>query len=173
MGRIKGKLTSLERRFVEEYLVDLNASAACLRAGYKTHHPDALSGRIMSRPHIQAAISAAMAERGKRTEITADRVIKELAKVGFGDLRAVMKWGPNGVELKDSQGLSDDAAAIVQEVSETQGERTTTRRLKTNDKVKALELLGRHLGMFKDQVGGDDVPMPVKVEICVVDGRKE
>ena len=151
MGTLR-KLTPLQERFVEEYLIDLNASASYVRAGFKAKYPNKRSAELMAKPEIQEAITRGMVERSKRTEISADMVIKELARIGFGDLRAIIDWGPDGVILKASGELSDDAAAIVQEVSETHGAGTRTRRVKVNDKVKALELLGKHLGIFTDKI---------------------
>jgi phage terminase small subunit len=101
---------------------------------------------------VQAAIAARMAEREKRTEITTDRVLRELAKIAFGDPRAVMAWGPGGVKIKESSTLTDDQAAFVSEISESVTESSRTLKLKTNDKLKACELIGRHLGMFKDKL---------------------
>jgi phage terminase small subunit len=101
---------------------------------------------------VEADINVALAERAKQTEITADRVVKELARIAFVDFRQVTSWGPDGVRLLSSDELSDDEAAIVAEVSETTTETGGSLKVKRYDKLKALELLGRHLGMFNDKV---------------------
>lgn len=146
------KLTPKQAQFVQEYLVDLNATQAALRAGYSEKTAKQQGARLLTKVDVQAALQEAMAAREERTEITQDRVIAELAKVAFGDRRKLMTWGPKGVELKDSGTLSDDAAAMVSEVSETETQFGGTIKLKTHDKVKALELLGRHLGIFDDSL---------------------
>lgn len=148
----KRKLTPKQQRFVEEYLVDLNATQAAIRAGYSAKTAASIGEENLRKPEIQFAIQAAMKARQQRTEITQDQVVAELAKVAFGDPRTVMAWGPDGVKLKDSATLTDAEAAFVSEVSETTTEHGGSLKLKTNDKLKALELLGRHLGMFKEKV---------------------
>lgn len=146
------KLTQKQQRFVEEYLVDLNATQAAIRAGYSAKTAASQGERLLRNVEIQAAIQAAMKARQERTEITQDRVLAELAKIAFGDQRAVMEWGPSGVKLRDSKDLTDDQAAIVAEVSESVTAAGGTLKLKTHDKVGALKLLGEHLGMFKQRV---------------------
>ncbi|WP_278549564.1 terminase small subunit [Cloacibacillus evryensis] len=149
------KLTAMQRLFVAEYLVDLNATQAAIRAGYSKKSAYRIGADLLHKTSVAEAIAAAMKEREKRTNITQDRVLNEIAKVAFGDMRNVMSWGPEGVRLKDSKGISADAAAFVSEVSETVTENGGTVRLKVNDKLKALELLGRHLGVFKDNRDAD------------------
>lgn len=99
-------------------------------------------------------------------DVTVERVVRELSKIAFGNQRQVMKWGPNGVSLLPSDELDEDAAAMVSEVSESVSSTGGSIKLKTHDKVKALELLGKHLGIFIDKTeltgkGGKDlVPEP-------------
>jgi phage terminase small subunit len=145
------KPTPRQARFVEEYLIDLNATQAAIRAGYSAKRADAIGYELLRKPEIQEAIQAAMDARSRRTGITADRVLDELRKVAFGDARRVMSWGPGGVKLIDSAELSGDDAAIVAEAFESITKDGGSIRLKTHDKLKALELLGRHLGMFVDK----------------------
>lgn len=146
------KLTPRQSRFVDEYLVDLNATQAAIRAGYSAKTSASQGERLLRNVEIQAAITAAMKARQERTEITQDRVLAELAKIAFGDQRAVMEWGPSGVKLRDSKALTGDQAAIVSEVSESVTAAGGTLKLKTHDKVGALKLIGDHLGMFKQRM---------------------
>lgn len=78
--------------------------------------------------------------------------VNELRRVAFGDLRKSVKWGPDGVTLVDSSELSDDDAAAISEVGETKSENGGSLKIKRHDKLKALELLGRHLGFYDDKV---------------------
>lgn len=164
------KLTPKQQRFVDEYLVDLNATQAAIRAGYSPKTAGQIGERLLKKVEIQQALAKRMKAREQRTEVTQDRVVKELAKVAFGDPRNVMTWGPGGVKLKDSAELTDDEAAFVSEVSETTTEHGGSLKLKTNDKLKALELLGKHLGMFKEkvEVTGKDGG-PVESQTVIVD----
>lgn len=161
------KLTAKQDAFVREYLIDLNATQAAVRAGYSAKTALQQGPRLLGNVGVAAAIAAAQQVRSARTEITQDRVLKEIARVAFGDPRDVMTWGPGGVTLKDSATLTDDQAMQVSEVSETIGATGGgSLKLKKHDKVKALELLGRHLGMFTDKTelsGAEGGPLTVVV----------
>jgi phage terminase small subunit len=146
------ELTPKQARFVEEYLVDLNGAAAVRRAGYKQKNADVIAFQLLGKTLVQEALNAAQRERSARTGITADRVIREIARVAFADPRAVMEWGPNGVALRDSKALSDDEAAAVAEVSETWTDSGGgSRKVKLHDKVAALEKLARHVGLYEEK----------------------
>jgi phage terminase small subunit len=158
------KLTARQRRFVEEYLIDLNATQAAIRAGYSEKNAFKIGARLVQKcTAVKDAIDAALAERSSRTAVTADRVVKELARVAFADPRAVFSWGPDGVLLRDSDELTDDEAAIVAEVSETRSETGGSIKGKLCDKIKALELLGRHLGMFTDKMAVNMTLTPTSI----------
>lgn len=152
------KLRPKQKMFVEEYLVDLNATQAAIRAGYSAKTASSIGEQNLRKLDIQTAIQEAMKARQERTGVTQDRVIAELARIAFGDQRSVMEWGPSGVKLRDSKSLTDDQAAMVAEVSESVTANGGTLKLKTHDKVGALKLLGEHLGMFKQkmEVTGQD-----------------
>ena len=145
-------LNDKQRRFVDEYLVDLNATQAAIRAGYSPKTAGAQAFKLLKIAEIQQAIQDAMKALEKRTEITQDMVLRELARVAFGNKRNLMRWGPGGVTLLDSEEIGEADAAMVSEVSETTSATGGSIKLKTHDKVKALELLGKHLGMFSDKL---------------------
>lgn len=84
------KLTNKQKRFVEEYLIDLNATQAAIRAGYSVNSARDVGCENLTKPNISEAISKAMAERSKRTGINQDRVVRELAKIGFVNMFQVM-----------------------------------------------------------------------------------
>jgi phage terminase small subunit len=147
----KQKLTPKQRRFVKEYLIDLNATKAAIRAGYSEKTASRIGSELLVKTCISNAIENAQLARSTRTEVTADRVVKELARIAFVDTRQIFAWGPGGVTLRPSDELSDDEAAIVAEVSETTSESGGNIKVKRFDKLKALELLGKHLGMYVDK----------------------
>lgn len=146
------KLTPKQAEFVRQYLVDLNATQAAIRAGYSERTANRIGPELLVKTCIRDAIAAAQSKREQRTEITQDKVVSELAKIAFGNISDVMEWGPRGVVLKSSSELTEDQAAGVAEVSENTTKDGGSLKLKRHDKVKALELLGRHLGMFTDKV---------------------
>lgn len=157
---MSSNLTDKQAAFVREYLVDLNAAAAARRAGYSESTARAIGAENLTKPHIAAALQAAMDERSKRTEITADRVLKELARIGFSDIRDLFTWSDDRTAYVPSDDLTEDQAAAISSVkSETthytreDGESETKIKLelKTYDKLGALEKIGKHLGMFVDR----------------------
>src|SRR5689334_19926091 len=160
-------LNERQARFVAEYLLDLNATQAAIRAGYSTRSAYSTGERMLRNAEVAAAIAEAQAARSRRTEVTADRVVLELARVAFGDPRRVMEWGPGGVKLRPSAELTDEEAAIVAEASQTVTEAGGTVRLRAVDKLGALKLLGQHLGMFGEKadagaVAGAPEPGPLE-----------
>jgi phage terminase small subunit len=144
-------LTLKQEAFVREYLVDLSATRAAIRAGYKEHTAGVTGCQNLKHPKIQEAIAKEMELREERTRVTQDKVVKELAKLAFSNMRSFVRWGPSDVKLLDSNQLTDDDAACVMEVSQTESASgATTVRFKLYNKKDALELLGKHLGMFAD-----------------------
>src|SRR5699024_4240933 len=103
----------------------------------------------LTKPDIQARIAKAMAERSRRTGVNADRVVMELAKIAFVNANDVIDMETATVK---AGALPEDTAAIQSVKIKTFGEDGLEREIKMADKLRALELLGRHLGMFKDKV---------------------
>ncbi len=141
-------MTPRQRRFVEEYLVDLNATRAAKRAGYSARSARYTGYKLLQNPAVAAAVAKAQGRRAARTQVSADRVVTELAKVAFGDPRRLLSWGPGGVVLRDSSELTEAEAALVSEVSETRTAAGGTRKVKLHCKLTALNALGKHLGLF-------------------------
>ena len=146
MPKLKG-LSAKQAAFVEEYLVDLNASEAALRAGYSATSAKSIGAENLSKPAIAAAIEKRVADRVERIEVTQDDVIAELAATAFGNIADVAEWGPDGVTVFDSGSRSKRVLSAVAQVSETQHGVT----LRMHDKQAALVNLGKHLGMFRDR----------------------
>lgn len=142
-------MTQKQKRFIEEYLIDLNATQAAIRAGYSPDTAKSIGSENLTKPDIQARIARAMAERSRRTGVNADRVVMELAKIAFVNANDVID--PDTATVRPDA-LPEDTAAIQSVKVKTFGEDGLEREIKMADKLKALELLGRHLGMFKDKV---------------------
>lgn len=135
---------------MHEYLIDLNAKRAAIRAGYSERSAEVTACRMLRTPKIKAAIDKALEKRCAKIEITGDRVLQEIAKIGFSNLTDFMQWGPGGVKLKSSDELTVEQAACVSEVVETTTESGGSIRFKLHDKLSALEKLGKHLKLFTD-----------------------
>ena len=144
-------LTPKQAAFVQEYLVDLNGAAAARRAGYKAKNADDLAVQLLRKTPVQGAIQAALAERTARTAVTQDRVVLELARVAFADMSRLVKFENGQMTITETGQLSEDDRRALSELSESVTENGRTRKLKVHDKLKALELLGKHLGMFVDK----------------------
>ena len=159
-------LSDKQAAFVKEYLVDLNATQAAIRAGYSQKTAQAQGSRLLSNVMVAAAIQERMDERSERTEITADRVLEELAKVGFANAADYFEWGPGGITIKDQAELTPEQTAVVSEVSETTTKDGGTIRVKLHDKLTALEKIGRHLKMFTDKhehTGENGAPLSIQI----------
>jgi phage terminase small subunit len=141
-------LTDKQAAFVNEYVVDLNATQAAKRAGYSTDTARVIGSQLLAKPEIASAIAEAQKARSERTGVTADRVVTELAKIAFADPRKLMSWGPAGAQVKASAELSEAEAAVVAEIVEGKD----GVRLKLHDKVGALDRLAKHLGMYTERV---------------------
>lgn len=142
-------MTKKQKRFCEEYLIDLNATQAAIRAGYSPDTAKAIGCENLTKPDIRAHIDRAMAERSRRTGVNADRVVQELAKIAFVNATDVID--PKTATVKEDA-LPEDTAAIQSVKVKTFGEDGLEREIKMADKLRALEMLGRHLGMFKDKL---------------------
>lgn len=160
-------LTAKQRCFVDEYMIDLNATQAAIRSGYSAATANRIAAQLLAKPHVAAAIAEAQAEQAARTGITADRVLKELAKIGFSDIRKAVNWKPfvteievdedtgeakmavvNQVQVVASDEIDDETAAAISEISQTD---KGGLKVKLHDKRAALVDIGKHLGMFVDK----------------------
>lgn len=166
-------LTDKQRLFVAEYLVDLNATQAAIRAGYSPRSAEAIGFENLRKPKISEAIQEAVSARIERTEITADKVLKEYARLGFSRMDEFTSWGPDGVMWKDSDELSDDAAACVAEVSETISEGGRTRRFKLHSKTAALRDMAQHLQLLGKDGGGVHVSVNVDARRAEQEKKEE
>jgi phage terminase small subunit len=152
-------LTPKQQRFVEEYLIDLNATQAAIRAGYSVKSASRIGVELLQKTQVAAYLSVAQQERSKRTGITADRVIHELALLGFSNMLDYIRTNGGGDFVVDMSRLSRDQAAAIAEVTvetytDGKGEDAeTVKRVKFKlaDKRGPLTDLGKHLGIFVDK----------------------
>lgn len=144
-------MTKKQKIFADEYLIDLNATRA-----YKVAYPSVkkdetaaqAGSRMLRNVKVADYIQKRMQDRQKRTEITQDRVLEELAAIAFARATDFAEIKDDCVIIKDTAGLTEQQIKAIAGIKEGK----FGIELKLNDKEKALELLGRHLGMFKDRV---------------------
>jgi len=167
-------LTKKQRAFVEEYLVDLNATQAAIRAGYSAKSAAEIGYENLRKPQIVEAIAEAQKARSERTQITADMVVKELALLGFANMQDYVRITSDGEPYINLSDLTREQAAAISEVAVddyTEGRGKNARevrkvRVKFHDKRGALVDIGKHLGMFierHEHTGKDGGPIEHEV----------
>jgi len=158
-------LTAKQKIFADEYLIDLNATRA-----YKVAYPRvkkdetarANSSRMLTNANVAVYVEKRMKDREKRTEITQDMVLKELAKIGFANVTDYVTIEGPYVKVKQTEDMPPDKLGAIAGIKEG----ANGIEIKLNDKGKALELIGRHLGMFKDKL---EVSGALETEISKLD----
>lgn len=153
-------LTPKQARFVEEYLIDLNATQAAIRAGYSAKTAYSIGEENLRKPEVAAAISAAQGQRSERVEITQDWVLSRLASVAERCLQAEPVYDRKGDRVMVETPDGEEAPAFTFNAAGANG---------------ALGLLGKHLGMFKDRMELSDPegknPFAALMEAVASNGR--
>jgi phage terminase small subunit len=151
-------LTPRQKRFVHEYLIDLNATHAAIRAGYSKKTADVQGPRLLGNVGVQTAIAAGKKKLTDKLDVTAERVVAEYAKLAYSDITEFAEWETSSVKLKSSSDLSRQQTAAIQEISNT----PNGVKIKLHDKKGALDSLSRYLGIFNDNIN---------VRVTVLDER--
>lgn len=156
-------LTEKQALFCEEYLIDLNGKQAAIRAGYAPKGAEVTASKLLTHAKVSAYIDRRMAVLSKRTGVTQERIMRELARIAFIDPTELIDMD----EAELYEDTSADDRAVIQSVKvkkiPTEEGTITEKEIKLADKVKALELLGKRFKMWTDRVEAD-----VDTEITVV-----
>ena len=155
------ELTDKQRQFVDEYIIDFNATQAAIRAGYSEKTAKTTAAQNLSKRNIQEALQKAIQGRSDRTQIRQDDVIKEWAKIAFYDPR---DFFDENKKLKDITELDESSAAAIAGMDVTQRcvgtkddpEWETITKIKLVDKKGALDSVAKHLGMFVDKTQNEN-----------------
>lgn len=158
------KLTARQQRFCDEYLIDLNATQAAIRAGYSPKTAEQAASRLLSLVKVSDEINREMAIRSKRTGISQDRVLLEIAKMAFVNIDDVVDVKTGAVKPDASREDLACIQSIKYKSSESEMGSSVEREVKIADKKANLELLGKHLGMFKDKIDMD-IDMNLNINI--------
>ena len=140
---MKNELTPKQQRFVEEYLIDMNATQAAIRAGYSARNADKIASQLLGKTRVAEAIAAAKAERSSRVAVSADYVLSNLVEIVERSMQRAPVLTTRGKQARDEEG-------------------NALWRFDAKAANKALELLGKNLGMFTDKIEAD-VSANVKV----------
>jgi phage terminase small subunit len=166
------RLTDKQRKFCDEYLIDLNATQAAIRAGYTENYANTNASKLLQNTTISQYIGERQKELSRKTEITQERVIRELALIAFSnnadyahvvEKKMQVEAGGALVDLLDKDGkpvmYRTVEPVLTEELTEEQKRALAVIKkgrdgleVKSCDKVKALELLGKHLGIFTDKI---------------------
>ena len=167
----KKSLTAKQAAFVAEYLVDLNATQAAIRAGYSAKTADRIGPDLLGKTCVAESIQKAMQKREARTEITQDRVLQEYAKLAFLDPRRFYDADGNLIDIPNlpadvAAAISGMDIAVEKAGSDESGNPVfaQVRKIKLADKKGALDSVARHLGMFNDKIS-QTINAEVKAEV--------
>jgi phage terminase small subunit len=136
------ELPPMQRLFVVEFLVDLNATQAAIRAGYSAKTAEQIGYQLLQKTSVQSAIQEAMRAREKRIELSQDLVVQQLAKIAFADIKDVVTWERGLIQVRPSDEVD---GTILAEISETVNDSGFTKKIKLNDRMRALMKLYDHL----------------------------
>lgn len=144
------KITDQQNIFIDSYLVHFNACRAAKEAGFK--HPLQYGYQLLRKPHIKEEIDSRTKVISDSNKHLKNRIIQELTSIAFSSICDVGEFGEvSGFTLYDSKDLSPSILRSISEVNTTSTEKGTNTRVKLHSKIQALEILGKHLGMFKEQ----------------------
>lgn len=142
------KLSDKQARFVEEYLIDLNATQAAIRAGYSTKYADRKGHELIENNRVSEEISKAMAERSRRTGVNQDRIIQELAKMAFVNIDDIFDFEKGKIKPDASK----EDLACIESIKIKKTDTGDEIQVKMASKTRSVELLGKHLGLFRDKL---------------------
>ena len=188
------QITDRMKKFVDEYLIDFNATQAAIRAGYSPDTANEQGSQLLARPDIRELVAEGQKEIAERTQTFQDNAVEELKLVGFSDLADFLTVKEGGiVEQKPFDELTKEQTKCIKKIKQTVRSshsadgtilhQTAVIEIELHDKLKALELLGRHLGMFNDtlrlegalplQIFFDVLPQVADVIVTTGQGREQ
>lgn len=173
------KLSPKQKRFVAEYLIDLNAKQAAIRAGYSARTAEVQGSRLLGYAKISAEVAKGQVKIAAKLEVTVEKIAEELVKLGFSNMLDYIRVDAGGDAYVDLTALDRDKAAAIQEVTvedfkdgRGEGARDVRRvKFKLADKRAALVDLGKYLGMFierHEHSGKDGGPIQTQ-EVSALD----
>ena len=174
------EITDKMRQFVDEYLIDLNATQAAIRAGYSEATAQEQSSQLLDRPDIRELVEQRQKDRIDRTQLSQDLTVNELKTIAFSDVADFVIVKEGGViEQRPFNELKKEQTRCVKKIKQTVRtaqssdgsilHQTATLEIELHDKLKALELLGRHLGMFNDSIrlkSEEPLPLTISFEVA-------
>ncbi len=188
------QITDRMKKFIDEYLIDFNGTQAAIRAGYSSDTANEQASQLLARPDIRELVAEGQKAIAERTQTFQDNAVEELKLVGFSDLADFLTVKEGGiVEQKPFDELTKEQTKCIKKIKQTVRSshsadgtilhQTAVIEIELHDKLKALELLGRHLGMFNDtlrlegalplQIFFDVLPQVADVIVTTGQGREQ
>jgi phage terminase small subunit len=188
------QITDRMKKFIDEYLIDFNGTQAAIRAGYSPDTANEQASQLLARPDIRELVAEGQKAIAERTQTFQDNAVEELKLVGFSDLADFLTVKEGGiVEQKPFDELTKEQTKCIKKIKQTVRSshsadgtilhQTAVIEIELHDKLKALELLGRHLGMFNDtlrlegalplQIFFDVLPQVADVIVTTGQGREQ
>ncbi len=151
---------SRHERFCREYLTDLNGTRAAIAAGYAKKSAKEAASRLLTNVNVQALLAELMKKHADKLDLSAEKVLSELSSTGFSNMLDYIKTTEDGGAYVDLSNLTQEQAAAIQEVTvdeyvEGKGKharKVKRTKLKLVDKIRSLELLGKHLKLFTERI---------------------
>lgn len=174
MGRRKH---SRHDTFCREYIIDLNGTRAAIAAGYSEKSAKQQASDLLTRPYIQARLASLLKNRGEKLDLSAERVLSELATLGYSNIEDYIQVNEDGDPQIDLSKLTREQAACIQSITVeeyVEGRGQNARRVKRvkfklADKIRALELLGRYLKLFVNVI---EIPQLSQLPELLEEARK-
>ena len=164
-------------RFCQEYIIDLNATKAAERSKYSKRTANEQGARLLANVSVQNRIAELKEERAMRTQVTQDRIGEELKLLAFSDFRdygeVVGELGIDRLKLKTFDQIGEGKTRAIQSITERISEKNVQLSFKLHGKLPAIELLGRHIGMFVERMAltGEDGG-PIRIEYVLAKAKK-
>lgn len=158
LKKLEEVMTPEQVMFCHEYIVDFNGTRSARAAGYSPKALRSTASRLLTHSNVRTLVNHLKLQRMKRIEVTADKVVQELARIAFHDTADFMDKTGSSVSIKDFDAMGDQTR-VIKTIKTAPG---GVMELVLHDKMKALEMLGRHMSLFTDNVNntnnGGDMP---------------
>ena len=165
----EARISPSHHRFISEYLKDFNGSAAWIRSGHDVPESTARNNaaRVLAKANIKALVRQHLEDQAAVAGLTVDRLLREYMRLGLSDLTNVVNWVDGELVVKNSDDLTPDVRASIQEITQVQvtkgGYTTTSLKVKLHSKAQALDSLAKHLDLFRDAVVNNNLQVNVSI----------
>lgn len=178
----KRELTVKQRLFIQEYLIDKNASRAARAAGYSKLQSDHIGFQLLKKPLVKVEIQRGLAEqqeklrkKARRYEVTKEKMIVELSKIAYSDIRDYAEVTAHGIKIKKSAGWKSKPSRAVKKLNESVSQHGGSQGIELHDKIGAIAQIARMCGWITDKVehsGPDGGPIASTVVEFTPEERK-